>query len=635
MPNQDIHHILKHYWGYDHFRPLQQDIVQSVLDGHDTLALLPTGGGKSICFQVPGIALGGLTLVISPLIALMNDQVYQLERRGIKAAAISSMMRREEVKLTLEKCLQGEVQFLYVSPERLASENFREYLPNLDIRLLAIDEAHCISQWGYDFRPAYLKIAEIKPLLKNCKHIALTATATAQVADDLIDKLKYRNAKVFRKSFVRSNLTYAVRYCSDKIQKLVDILHKVPGPSVVYVRNRKKTEETAAALVKSGITATFYHAGLDHITRKLRQEWWIDNKIRVVVCTNAFGMGIDKPDVRTVIHLDLPDAPEAYFQEAGRAGRDEKSAYAVLLTDEADMLELEKRADMQFPPFDRIKAIYNFVCNYLQLPVNAGKEAVYTFDLLDFCKKFKINPLECHHALKFIEQDGLLTYIENPESQHRFMFIMDHLKVYEFELLNPGFEPLIKTLLRSYSGLYTDFSVIHPRELSQKLGLTEDKIKQMLAYLHKIDLARYYPAVEKPQIFFNMERQHPDRLPISSIRYKKRLEAFELRIKAMLDYVSDQRTCRSVKLVSYFDEHGAKPCGKCDVCLEQQTKLNVDERMQKSMEVILESLKVRTLDVNELKQIKGIDKILLFPALRKLIDQELIKEDEKHRFVRL
>ncbi|MFN4122500.1 MAG: ATP-dependent DNA helicase RecQ [Flavobacteriales bacterium] len=635
MPNQDIHHILKQYWGYDQFRPLQQDIIQSVLDGHDTLALLPTGGGKSVCFQVPGLALGGISLVISPLIALMNDQVYQLERRGVKAAAISSMMRRDEVEHTMEKCLQGEIQFLYVSPERLASENFREYLPNLDIRLLAIDEAHCISQWGYDFRPAYLKIAEIKPLLKNSKHIALTATATPIVAEDLIEKLQYHQAKVFRKSFVRSNLTYAVRYCSDKTRKLVEILNKVPGSSVVYVRIRKKTEETAAILEKNGITATFYHAGLDNITRKLRQEWWIDNKIRVVVCTNAFGMGIDKPDVRTVIHLDLPDAPEAYFQEAGRGGRDEKRAYAVLLTDEADMLELEKRANMQFPPFDRIKAIYNFVCNYLQLPVNAGKDAVYSFDLLDFCKKFKINPLECHHALKFIEQDGLFTYIENPESQHRFMFILDHLKVYEFELLNPAFEPMIKTLLRSYSGLFTDFSVIHPRELAQKLGLTEDKVKQMLAYFHKIDLARYYPAVEKPQIYFNMERQHPDRLPISSARYKKRIDAFQQRVSAMLDYVNDQRTCRSVKLVSYFGEHDAKPCGKCDVCIEQQTKQGIDERVSKSMEIILESLKERALEVNELKQINGIDKALLFPALRRLIDMELIKEDEKHRFVRV
>jgi len=628
----EIHEILKKYWGYDKFRPMQEDIIQSVIDGNDTLALLPTGGGKSICFQVPGIALGGLCLVISPLIALMSDQVMQLEKRGVNAASISSMMRRDDVARTLDKCTQGKVQFLYVSPERLASENFREYLPHLNVKLLAIDEAHCISQWGYDFRPSYLKIAEIKPLLPECHHIALTATATPDVTKDLIDKLQYKNAKVFRKSFVRSNLVYAVRYSSTKNDKLKEILRNVPGSSVVYVRNRKKTEEASKQLEKLGIKSSFYHAGLDNITRKLRQEWWIENKLRVVVCTNAFGMGIDKPDVRSVVHLDLPDSPEAYFQEAGRAGRDEKKAYAVLLADEADMLELESRIETQFPPFDRVKAIYNFVCNYLQIPVNAGKESIYEFNLLDFCKKFKINPLECHNAMKFIEQEGLFNYIENPASQHRFMFIQDNFKIYEFELKNPSFEPLIKGILRSYSGVFSDFVVINPKELGSKLNLDDDKVCQMLAYMNKIELAQYYPAVEKPQLFFLLERQHPDRLPISSQRYAQRKEAYAFRIKAMIDYVSDNQTCRSVKLVRYFGELDAKDCGRCDVCVEKATKGNLEERMEAVSKHILTYLKTKPATVKQIEQLKGIDKSLLFPALRKLIDMQLVKENHQNEF---
>lgn len=631
---QDLHHILKTYWAYDQFRPMQEEIIQSVLDGNDTLALLPTGGGKSICFQVPGIALGGLCLVVSPLIALMNDQVNQLTKRNIKAAAISSMMKRDEVERTLEKCLQGEMQFLYVSPERLGSEKFKEYIPNLNIRLLAIDEAHCISQWGYDFRPSYLKIAEIKPLLSNCKHMALTATATPEVCEDLLKKLQYENAKVFKKSFVRNNLIYAVRYCSEKQEKLREILKNVQGSSVVYVRNRKKTEETSLQLEKMGEKATFYHAGLDSITRKLRQQWWIENKIRTVVCTNAFGMGIDKPDVRTVVHLDLPDSPEAYFQEAGRAGRDEKKAYAILLVDEADLSDLEKKVETQFPPFDRIKAIYNFVGNYLQLPVNAGKETVFTFDLIDFCKKFKINLLECHHALKFIEQEGLITYIENPTAQHRFLFAEDHLKVYEFELMNPSYEPLIKTLLRSYSGLFTDFSIIQPKEIAAKLSIDEKKVLQMLAYLNKTGIARYYPAIEQPQLFYNQERQHPDRLTLSPQRYKSRKEAYLKRVEAMIDYVRDQDTCRSVKLVRYFGEKDARPCGKCDVCLSKVTASDLSSRMEKTAAIILQKLEEKAMSMKEMSSLKGIDNALIFPVLRQLIDHDMVRENENHEFAR-
>jgi len=628
----EIHNILKQYWGYDQFRPMQEEIIQAVLNGDDTLALLPTGGGKSICFQVPGLALGGLCLVVSPLIALMNDQVSQLERRDIRATAITSMLRRSDVDRILEQCLKGDFQFLYVSPERLATEQFRSYLPNLNITLLAIDEAHCISQWGYDFRPSYLKIAEVRPLLNKSKNIALTATATPEVCQDLIDKLNYKNAKVFRKSFMRENLIYGVRYCSNKIEKLEQILNNIPGTAVVYVRNRKKTEEIAKRLEKDNTSASFYHAGLDAITRKLRQQWWIENKIRTIVCTNAFGMGIDKPDVRSVVHLDLPDSPEAYFQEAGRAGRDEKRAYAVLLVDDADLLELEARVETQFPPFDRIKAIYNFVCNYLQLPVNAGKEQIYEFHLLDFCKKFKINPLECHHALKFIEQEGLFSYIENPASQHRFMFLENQYNVYDFELKNPSFEPLIKAILRSYSGIFNDLVAIQPKEIGDKVNLDATKVQQMLAYMDKLGLAQYYPAVEKPQLFFNLERQHPDHVPISKQRYEDRKIAFTKRVRAMLAYVSDNQTCRSVKLVAYFGEHNAKDCGKCDVCADKLAHMAIDEKLKVIMEQILALLAEKPMTIKQLQAIVKKNINLLFPALRKLIDNQKIKENNKNEY---
>lgn len=620
--------ILHKYWGYTSFRPVQEEIILSVLEGHDTLALLPTGGGKSICFQVPALCMEKLCLVISPLIALMKDQVENLTKRGIGAAMISSSMNEIETMIVYEKCCNKELNFLYVSPERIQSPRFIELLENLEIGIIAIDEAHCISQWGYDFRPAYLEIAKIRSLFPETPLIALTATATPEVCKEIEIKLHFRNGKRFKKSFVRENLAYIVRRCDDKNSQLIRILQKIPGSSIVYVRSRKKTREIADFLTQSGISASYYHAGLDGFTRGLRQTAWVENKIRTIVCTNAFGMGIDKPNVRTVIHMEMPDSPEAYFQEAGRAGRDEKKSWAVLLTDNPDTKEALDRFENKFPGFDQVKAIYNWICNHYHLPVGAGEGQTYPFDPAKFAENYKINSVQLVEAIRFIEREGLLTFHENSYSPAKLIFLISPQDLYEFEFRNPSYEPLIKTLIRSYSGIFRDFIPIREQELADRCGLKFEKIIEQLKYLDKAEIISYYPVNSLPLICFTAGRQHPDRLPISKRNYELRKEDCLKRLHAMIQYADNNQKCRSRLLIEYFGEINSRECGTCDVCIENKKREFPDKHTDKIIEEIAEQIKngYQTTDLI-LKNLSHNPEVVI-GIIRRMIDENMITEGE-------
>jgi ATP-dependent DNA helicase RecQ len=624
--------ILKKHWGFEQFRPLQQEIVQAVLDGFDTLALLPTGGGKSICFQVPALCMEKLCIVVSPLIALMKDQVENLQKRGIQAGMIASTMQQLEVEITLDKALNKELQFLYVSPERLNTARFTEFLSTSEVGLIAVDEAHCISQWGYDFRPAYLEIAAVRKIKPKVTIIALTATATPQVCTDIEVKLQFKNNKRFKKSFSRSNLAYVVRETENKNGQAFNILKKIPGCSVVYVRNRKKTREFSEWLNNQGISSSYYHGGLDGVTRSLRQQLWIDDKVRVMVCTNAFGMGIDKPNVRTVIHLEPSDSLEAYFQEAGRAGRDEKKSWAVLLVDKADSSEMENRFNMQFPGFDLIKSIYNLIGNYLQIPVGAGEELCYDFDLLDFSNRYKLKPNITLNAIKFIEKEGLFTFIENNYSPGKLIFLIDKEAVYQFEFQHPNFEFFIKTILRSYGGTFHDFVPINEKEIAERIGINEIEVIEKLKFLDKNGIIKYQPYKDKTQIYFNLSRQHPDRLPLSAKNFQQKKENAKLRNDKMLQYFTNNKICRSVQLISYFGEENPIKCNKCDVCLNE--KINSKKLKKKVEEFIINELKKNNQEVKTLLTKINIDEKITLSIIKQLLDDQIIMEINGNLFIK-
>ncbi|HEY5406703.1 MAG TPA: ATP-dependent DNA helicase RecQ [Ginsengibacter sp.] len=579
--------ILKKYWGYDAFRPLQDEIISSILAGNDTLALMPTGGGKSICFQVPAMMKDGLCLVISPLIALMKDQVANLKQKGIPALSIYSGMSYVEVIKTLKNAAYGNFKFLYVSPERLETELFLEYFSAMNVNLLAVDEAHCVSQWGYDFRPPYLRIANIRKSLQNVPVLALTASATLEVQNDICDKLTFKNKyKRFQQSFERSNLSYSVFNPSSKQNKLLEILKKVNGSGIVYCKSRKRTKEIEELLNLNGIRASHYHAGLSNEVRNTRQEEWINDKTRVMACTNAFGMGIDKPDVRTVIHYDVPDALENYYQEAGRAGRDGKKSYAVLFFNEQEIRDLKKQSSVRFPDLATIKSVYASLVNYFQLPTGSGEDLSFDFDISDFVKKFKLDAPTVNNILKILEQEELIGYSDQFFVPAMVAFTCDKAEMDLFEKTYPKHDPVIKGLLRSYEGIFDYPSAINETRLTTFISMKKEQLVADLIEIKKMGIIEYTPQKEKPQIKFLQNRVSTTDLVINQKNILKRKDAFEKRLCAMLDYVKDEHTCRSKMIAAYFNDTGVKRCGVCDNCLREKNITITKEEFEKIREGI-------------------------------------------------
>ncbi len=630
---QQIRNILIRYWGHSSFRPLQEEIIQSVMEGRDTLALLPTGGGKSVCFQVPALAMEGLCLVITPLIALMKDQVENLRRKGIKADAVYSGMHRREIQIIFDNCVFGQVKFLYLSPERLVTDQFRMVVQKLKVCLLAVDEAHCVSQWGYDFRPPYLQIAEIRQFLPKVPVLALTATATPEVIGDIQKRLGFIRENVFRKSFERKNLTYVLVKEEDKLGRLLRIVKKVPGPGIVYARNRKKTVDTAAFLNRNGIRADFYHAGLEMAQRSRKQDEWLREETRIMVATNAFGMGIDKPNVRLVVHLDLPDSLEAYFQEAGRGGRDEKRSYAALLYHESDLVRLQENLEMEYPPVDRIKDVYHALGNHFQLPVGSGKDESFEFEIYAFARNFGFNPAIVFNSLKFLEREGYLFLNEGMESPSRIHLEASREDIYRFQVENKSYDGFIKLLLRSYSGVFTEFVAIYEEELARRASMKEIEVSAMLRNLQKHGILSYSPRPLKPRIVFTTERLDRPNLQISAEHYHDRKKMARARMESVMAYATTEDVCRSQLLLHYFGEDKAPRCGRCDVCLERnKMKLNELEFDQISRQ-IRDLLKEGPKTLPELSFGRSSypeDHIL--QVLRWLVDKGTVTRDEQQRY---
>lgn len=585
--------ILKQYWNYDNFRGIQEEIIESIGKGHDTLGLMPTGGGKSITFQVPALAQPGLCLVITPLIALMKDQVRNLRDRGIKALAVYSGMTREEIVVALENCIFGDYKFLYISPERLDTDIFRAKLRNMKINMITVDESHCISQWGYDFRPAYLKISEIRELLPTVPVLALTATATPEVVKDIQTKLGFReDSRIFRMSFERKNLAYIVRNTESKQEELLHILNSVSGSAIVYTRNRKRTREVAELLINNEITATFYHAGLNNDVKDQRQKSWLSGESRVMVATNAFGMGIDKPDVRLVIHVDLPDSPEAYFQEAGRAGRDGQKAYAVLLYAKSDKATLSKRITDTFPDKEYIRKVYEDVNYYFQMAMGDGLGCTFAFNLDEFCRNFKHFPVQADSALKILTRAGYLEYTDEQDNASRILFTIHRDELYKLRETDPETEKLINVILRSYTGLFTDYAYINEDSLAIRSGLTRQRIYEILLMLTRRHILHYIPRKKTPYIIYTRERQEAGRLAITRDIYEERKESYITRIKAMTEYATAEDKCRSRMLLRYFGEKNEHNCGLCDVCLSKHhsgMKLGEFQEMENQIREQLET----------------------------------------------
>jgi ATP-dependent DNA helicase RecQ len=628
-PVPDIHHLLKKYWGFDSFRPLQEEIIQSVLAGKDTLALLPTGGGKSLCFQVPAMAMEGLCLVISPLIALMKDQVFNLNRMGIKAVAIYSGMPYRQIDTLLDNCVFGKAKFLYISPERLVSEDFRVRMQQMKISLLVVDEAHCISQWGYDFRPPYLKIAEVREHLKNVPLIALTATATPEVAEDIQAKLLFRTKNLLRKSFVRKNLSYVLRQSMSKEQAMLDILSKVKGSALIYVRNRKKTKQFADLLNKHKVKADFYHAGLEPAERARKQDAWISNKTRVMCCTNAFGMGIDKPDVRLVVHMDVVDSLEAYFQEAGRAGRDEQKAYAVQLIEPRDIIELDKKIEEGYPSADFVKELYNTLAVDLRIAYNSGMNNSFDFDLAAFADKHKLNLASTINALKLLEQQELLYVSDSVYSLSQVKAIAGKEVISKFQAENKTLEPLVKFILRTSEGVFEDFVSIDEQAIAPRLKISTEEVIRQLMLLSKFKVFSYQPRKNKPQIMFLQNRMKKEDLRLDNAFIQKRKKDLEARLKAVRYYLTESNHCRTRLLVKYFGETIQEDCGICDVCVARKKSGLSVEAFSKVVSIIEHELKNSPLALEQLNRKLNVKKEELSTAIDYLADAGRIARNEK------
>jgi ATP-dependent DNA helicase RecQ len=628
--------ILKRYWGYDDFRGIQRHIIESIGSGHDTLGLMPTGGGKSITFQVPALAQEGTCIVITPLIALMKDQVDHLRRRGIKAAAIYSGLTREEIILTLENAIFGGIKLLYVSPERLSSELFQTKLRHMKVSFITVDEAHCISQWGYDFRPSYLQIAQIRKLLPQVPVLALTATATPQVVDDIQQKLSSKASatsasgfNVFKMSFERKNLAYVVRHADDKIGQLIHILKSMKGSAIVYARSRRRTKEYAEIINEAGITATFYHAGLDASTKDQRQRAWQENTQRVMVATNAFGMGIDKPDVRLVVHVDCPDSIEAYFQEAGRAGRDGQKAYAVLLYNRADERKLQKRITDSFPDKDYIRQVYEHLAYYYQIGVGSGYGFTFEFNIDKFCHNFHHFPIQVDASLKILQRAGYLEYTEEQDNQARVMFTVSRNDLYRLENNSENEEKVITALLRNYGGLFTDYNYIDEAYLASVTQLEPQQVYLTLKSLSQRHILHFIPQRKTPYIRYTQRREDMEYIQIMPEVYEARKQQFEQRIHAMIQYASCDEICRSRQLLRYFGEENDHDCGQCDVCLSHRAEGLVSElRLTAAAQRILQLLADR--QAHHITEIKSIElpESELDAALRYLTDEEQIRQED-------
>lgn len=568
--------ILTKYWGYPAFRPLQEEIIESVASGKDTLGLMPTGGGKSVTYQVFSLSRQGICLVITPLIALMKDQVENLNKRGIKALAIYSGMTSQEIKIALDNAAWGEYKFLYLSPERIATERFRERLHQLDVNLIAVDEAHCISQWGYDFRPSYLRISELRDMLPDIPLLAVTATATPKVIDDIQEQLKFKKKNVLRISYYRSNLVYLVRNEEDKVNYLVRAVLKAKGTGIVYVKTRKQTREISEMLQKNNISADYYHAGLTSGARSQKQDAWKEGKCRVIVSTNAFGMGIDKADVRFVIHLEAPDSVEAYFQEAGRAGRDGKPAWAVLIYNNSDKLRLQKDLEKSFPEPDVIRRVYEALCNCYQIAVGFGKDRLFEFNMGTFAANFSFQITVVYNCLKILQRDGYLELTDEIDNPSKVYFQVDRDDLYKFQVANAEFDGFVKLLLRSYTGLFTNYVAIDETLLAKRANVSADLVYQFLVRLSSQKIIDYIPRKKSPYLIFTRERLDLDRLKISKENYGDRKIDSTRRIDAIIHYASSGHKCRSQLLLQYFGEEESVRCGKCDVCMERN-ELNVSK----------------------------------------------------------
>lgn len=613
--------ILEQYWGYTAFRPLQEEIINSILAGRDTLALMPTGGGKSICFQVPAMQMAGICIVISPLVALMKDQVETLRKKGIDAIAIFSGMSRREIDIALDNCIYGRIKFLYLAPERLYSDLVRERIRHMKVSLFAVDEAHCISQWGYDFRPSYLQLVGLRELHPSVPFLALTATATPDVVQDIQDKLGFVGGQVFRKSFRRSNLSYMALAEDDKMGRMLRMIQKLGGVGVVYVRSRRETQEIARFLVNHGISAESYHAGLDAATRNARQDAWMGNKVRVMVATNAFGMGIDKPDVRFVLHLGLPDSLEAYYQEAGRAGRDGKKAFPVLMYDQADRERLWTNYEASFPPFSFIQKVYHHLGNYFQIAYGAGKGVTFDFDLVDFCKRYQIDVYPTVSALKFLERDGWIAVSEAVFIPSRFKFEVDYQEVYKFQVQSAKYDPLIKLILRSYGGVFDFYVPVHEFEFAKKLKTSYTAVVEMLSGLQKLQLASYLPKTDAPQLEFLQPRVDYKNLYVDTGFIAERKKVKEGQVKAMYAYL-DTKRCRSITLQSYFGEQDDQACGACDLCLVRKHRADIT---QKLTEEVKNALMGGEKDIKQLVDDLTIgDDSTRLSVIRSLLDKERI-----------
>ncbi|OIP01239.1 MAG: hypothetical protein AUJ98_04930 [Bacteroidetes bacterium CG2_30_33_31] len=575
MPLNTKQTLIK-YWGYSTFRPLQEEVINSVLEGKDTLGLMPTGGGKSLTFQLPALMLEGITIVVTPLIALMKDQVENLSKRKINAKAVYSGMSAREIDINLDNCVYGDVKFLYVSPERLRTEVFLERLKKMRVALLVVDEAHCISQWGYDFRPAYLEIAEIRDYIPTIPLLALTGTATPEVVDDIQQKLLFKSKNVLRLSFSRENLIYAVINSEDKNRRLLQSLNRIEGTGIIYVRNRRKTREISDMLNVNGIRSHYYHAGLEAELRDQKQKDWMRGAVRIIVSTNAFGMGIDKSNVRSVIHFDIPDSPEAYYQEAGRAGRDGKPAYAIIIHDDNDIKNLKRNFEMSFPPLKTIKAVYEALGNFFQLAYGSGKDESFDFVISDFIKMYKLEALPTYSALKFLEKESYIFLSDSVNSPSKVFICVDKQELYRYQVKNPKMAVLIDILIRSYSGLFTDFVVIDEDVIANRLKTTPLAIENALLLLDRLNYINYVPRSGKPKIIFNTERLDSRNLIFTKNSYERLKENAAKRLEAILEYIGHYSKCRNLILMEYFGESDAKRCGKCDVC-KNRNKLAMSE----------------------------------------------------------